>query len=288
MALIHSSSYGESQLRLLRIFRRGDRDDPQDLTIALRFEGDFASAFRDGNATGVLPGEALKNLVYKVARAERDAAIEMLGLALCDRILRQHPQIGRMRVEIAEQPWARVDAGGKAQGQAFTPLLQERRTTGIVSNGTRTSVSSGIQDLALMRTSGLAPPRSASDAEDGAADGLQRLLIASLSLTWSYTESDIAFAPYRQGIRAAVVETFAWHASRSVQHTLYAIGDVILASYQEISAVTLALKERPYRPADLLELSLDADALFVAYDEPVGIVEVTVERESPSSPEPPS
>jgi hypothetical protein len=57
---------------------------------------------------------------------------------------------------------------------------------------------------------------------------------------------------------------------------------VILASYQEISAVTLALKERPYRPADLLELSLDADALFVAYDEPLGIVEVTVEREPQS------
>jgi urate oxidase len=282
MALIHSSSYGESQLRLLRIVRRGDRDDPQDLTIALRFEGDFVPAFRDGSAAGVLPGEALKNLVYKVAREERHPAIENLGLALCGRILRQHPQIGRVRVEISEQPWARVDAGGKAQGQAFTPVALERRTTAIVSNGTRTSVSSGIQDLALMRTSGLASPRVVSDADDGVADGVQRLLIASLSLTWSYAEGDIAFAPYRQGIRAAVVETFAWHASRSVQHTLYAIGDVILASYQEISTVMLALKERPYRPADLLELSLDADALFVAYDAPVGMVEVTLEREPPS------
>ena len=282
MALIHSSSYGESQLRLLRIIRRGDRDDPQDLTIALRFEGDFAPAFRDGQAAGVLPGEALKNLVYRVAREERHPAIETLGLALCDRVLRQHGQIGRVRVEISEQPWARVDAGGKAQGQAFTPLALERRTTAIVSNGTRTSVSSGIQDLALMRTSGLAPARPATDADDGVGDGLQRLLIASLSLTWSYAEGDIAFAPYRQGIRAAVVETFAWHASRSVQHTLYAIGDVILASYKEISTIALALKERPYRPADLLELSLDADALFVAYDEPLGIVEVTVEREPPS------
>jgi urate oxidase len=282
MALIHSSSYGESQLRLLRIIRRGDRDDPQDLTIALRFEGDFAPAFRDGQAAGVLPGEALKNLVYRVAREERHPAIETLGLALCDRVLRQHRQIGRVRVEISEQPWARVDAGGKAQGQAFTPLALERRTTAIVSNGTRTSVSSGIQDLALMRTSGLAPARPATDADDGVGDGLQRLLIASLSLTWSYAEGDIAFAPYRQGIRAAVVETFAWHASRSVQHTLYAIGDVILASYKEISTIALALKERPYRPADLLELSLDADALFVAYDEPLGIVEVTVEREPPS------
>src|SRR4030095_4539116 len=98
--------------------------------------------------------------------------------------------------DISEQPWARVDAGGKAQGQAFTPIAQERRTTAIVSNGTRTSVTSGIQDLALMRTSGLAPARNAAEADDGVEDGLQRLLMASLSLTWSYTEGDIAFAPY--------------------------------------------------------------------------------------------
>src|SRR3954452_17575643 len=131
MALIHSSSYGESQLRLLRIVRRGDRDDPQDLTIAVRFEGDFAPAFREGKAIGVLPGEALKNLVYQVAR-DRQPAIETLGLALCERVLGQHSQIGRVRVEISEQPWARVDPGGKAQGQAFTPVAHERRTTAIV------------------------------------------------------------------------------------------------------------------------------------------------------------
>src|SRR5919107_43115 len=277
MPLIRSSSYGESQLRLLRVLRHGDRDDPQDLTIGLRFEGDFAAAFRDGDAAGVLPGEALKNLVYRVAREDRYAAIELFGLALCDRVLREHPQIGRARVEISQQPWQRLDAGGKAQGQAFTPAGPERRTTTIVSKGTRASVSSGVDDLAGMRTGGLAPPRGAAD--DFTADALPRLLMASLSVRWSYTEADLAFAPYRQGIRQAIVETFAWHASRTVQHALYAIGDVILASYQEISDVTLALKERPYRPADLLELSLDADALFVAYHEPVGIVEVTVTRE---------
>ena len=34
--------------------------------------------------------------------------------------------------------------------------------------------------------------------------------------------------------------------------------------------MTLSLQEHPYRPVDLLELSVDGDALFVAHDEPVG------------------
>ena len=38
------------------------------------------------------------------------------------------------------------------------------------------------------------------------------------------------------------------HAARSVQHTLYAIADVVLATYEEILDVTLAMHERPYRP----------------------------------------
>ena len=66
-----------------------------------------------------------------------------------------------------------------------------------------------------------------------------------------------------------------------MQHTLYAIADVVLATYQEIADVTLALHERPYRPVDMFSAGVDnPDDLFVALEEPLGIVEVTVERET--------
>lgn len=278
MPQIHSSSYGESRLRMLRVMRKGDRHDPKDLTIAVRFEGNFGPAFTEGNATGLPPGETIKNLVHRVARGQEHAAIEALGLAICSRILEHHSSIGLARVEITEQPWARLDAGGKAQGQAFTPGGVERRTASVSSNGTRASVSAGLDNLVLMRTGGFAPVERGNASDEPTADGLQRLFIATLSARWSYTSGDIAFGPYRQGVRAAIIETFAWHRGRSVQATLYAVADVVLASYQEISDVTLSLHERPYRPVDLLELALDGDALFIAHDEPVGVVEVTVGR----------
>ena len=239
----------------------------------MRFEGNFGAAFTEGNSAGLLPGETIKNLVHRVARGQEHAAIEELGLAICARILEHHTAIGLARVEITEQPWARLDAGGKAQGQAFTPGGVERRTASVSSNGTRVSVAAGLENLVLMRTGGFVPAERGKTSEEPTADGLQRLFIASLSARWSYTSGDIAFGPYRQGVRAAIVETFAWHKGRSVQETLYAIADVVLASYQEISEVTLSLQERPYRPVDLLELALDGDALFIAHDEPVGVVE---------------
>jgi urate oxidase len=287
MFRIGASSHGESHLRMLRVVRRGDRHDARDLTVGCRFEGDFANAFVDGKAAGLLPGEALKSLVHATARQHAGAEIERFGLALCERLLGGHPRLTRARVDITERPWNRLEVGGKLQGQAFLAGTPERRTAAITSNGQQVAVVSGIEHLTVMRTSGLAPARSRPGDEadpSGVDDGLQRLLVATLSARWTYTSGDVTFDPYRQGVRAAITEIFGCHASRSVQQTLYGIADVVLSSYQEISDITLSLHERPYRPVDLFDVGVEnPDDLFVAIEEPVGVIEITVERDSRSN-----
>jgi urate oxidase len=278
MLRIGSSSQGESRLRMLRITRRGDRHDPKELTVSFRFEGNFAAAFREGRPDGLVPGETLKTLVHRTAREHGSGEIEEFGLALCALVLSGQPAVTRARVDITEQPWTRLDAGGKTQGQAFVAGTPELKTTSITSNGKQVAVVSGIDHLSLMKSAGFAPAREAA-TDDGTTDGFQRLLVGALSARWTYTSSDVTFRPYRQGVRAAIIETFAWHASRSVQHTLFGIADVVLATYQEIAEITLALHERPYRPADLFSAGVEnPDDLFVALEEPLGVVEVTVDR----------
>ena len=273
MAKVHSSSYGESRLRMLRVLQRGDRHDPKDLTIGLRFEGPLDA---------VVPGEAIKNLVHRVVREQEPAAsdIESLGLAICGEILARHAGIGLARIELTEQPWSRLDAGGKPQGQAFTPAGVERRTATVSSNGTRVAVAAGLENLILLRTGGFAPTSRGKASDEPTADGLQRVFVATLAARWSYTSGDIAFAPYRAGVRQAIVESFAWHKGPTIRATLAAIADVVLTSFQEISELTLSLQEHPYRPVDLLELAVEGDALFVARDEPVGLIEITVDRDT--------
>ena len=275
MPHIHSSSYGNPSPHASRDAAR-DRHDPKDLTIALRFEGNFGAAFKDGDP------RACSRESDQEPRPPRRPRPGARGDRNWGSHLRAHPRAPRRdragAIEIAEQPWTRLDAGGKAQGQAFTPGGVERRTASVTSNGTRASVTAGLENLVLMRTGGFVPVERGKTSDEPTADGLQRLFVAALSARWSYTSGDIAFGPYRQGVRAAIVETFAWHKGRSVQETLYAIADVVLASYQEISEVTLSLQERPYRPVDLLELAVEGDALFIAHDEPVGVVEITVGR----------
>ena len=219
MLRIGSSSHGESRLRMLRVTRRGDRHDPKELSVSFRFEGDFAAAFRDGKADGLPPGEALKNLVHRAAREHGSCEIEEFGLAVCHRVLKDHPAITRARVEISEQAWTRLDAGGRVQGQAFLGGSTEVKTTAVTSNGRQVAVVSGLDALSVMRTAGFTP-RHDPEADDGRTDGLQRLLVGQLSAKWTYSSPDVTFRPYRQGVRAAIIETFAWHPGRSVDHTL--------------------------------------------------------------------
>lgn len=228
MPRIGSSSHGKSHIRMLRVVRRGERHDPRELTVSFRLEGDFAPAFRQGQG-GVIPGEALRNVVHQTARAGGAAEIEELGLALCDRLLRDHPAISRARIDIGERAWVRLVAGGRPQDQAFMGGAPELKTAAITSNGAKVAVVSGLARLSLMRTSGFAPPHRGPD--DGSADGLQRLFVAELTARWSYTTPDVTFRSFREGVRAAIVDTFSWHRGRSVHHTLYAIADVVLATF---------------------------------------------------------
>ena len=282
MTRIAASSHGEARLRMLRLVRRGDRHDPRDLTVSFRFEGDFEPAFTDGRAEGLLPGETIKSLVHQAAREHGAKELEQLGLALARQVLERQARITRLRVELTEQPWYRLEAGGKPQSQVFVAGSPEQRTAIITSNGTRTSVIAGIGHLTMMRSAGFSPRqgRSAELADDsGWSDGLQPLLVGVLSAQWTYTSGDITFGVYRQGVRNALLDTFAWHQSQSVQHMLYAVADVVLATCDEIADVTLSFHERPYRPADLFAAGTqNPDELFIVADEPLGVVEVTVER----------
>jgi urate oxidase len=264
MAHALSSRFGEARLRLLRVLRRGDRHDPKHVTLALRFQGDV-----------LIPPEPLKALIYRVAAEQTHDEVEALGLAICERVFAEYPEIGLARVEVAEDSWGRVVAGGRPQAQTFTPGGGERRVAIVTTNGTRTAVTAGIDDLVLLRTGGLMP-RGAGDAEEPDVDALPRLVIGAITARWVYTSAEIEFAPYRQGVRSAILDTFACHAAQSVHHLLTATADVVLGSYQEVASVTLTMNERAYRPVD--DFAVDGDALFIAQDEPLAVTEVTVER----------
>jgi urate oxidase len=70
------NSYGESGVRLLRVVKQQGRHDVKEMTLNIRFEGDFVEAHAKGENRAILPADTMKNTVYVLARQYPVEAIE--------------------------------------------------------------------------------------------------------------------------------------------------------------------------------------------------------------------
>ena len=75
-----ANNYGKSGVRLLRVVKQQGRHDIKELTIRLRFEGDFESAHTKGDNQKILPTDTMKNTVYVLARQYPVEAVEEFAL----------------------------------------------------------------------------------------------------------------------------------------------------------------------------------------------------------------
>jgi hypothetical protein len=53
--MLAETAYGKSSVRLVKVSRHGDRHDLKDLTVAIRFEGEYDQSYTDGDNRDVLP-----------------------------------------------------------------------------------------------------------------------------------------------------------------------------------------------------------------------------------------
>ena len=75
------------------------------------------------------------------------------------------------------------------------------------------------------------------------------------------------------------VESFAAHDSASVQHTMYAMGNAVLAEVPDVAVIHLVMPNKHHLPVDLSRFGLEnRNEIFVATDEPHGLIEATIAR----------
>jgi urate oxidase len=281
MSKLVEHSYGKSLIRLFKVTRRGDRHDVSDLTVGLRFEGDFDEAYIEGDNERILPAESIRNTVHALAVDRPIDQVETFGLALAEHFLVHHPQIALVRVELAEQRWERLPVGGRQQGHAFVLGGRERRTATITHNGERAAVVAGIDQLPVLKTAGARFEGYLADRFTESPAATERVLAAELTARWAYSHPDVTFGPFWQGVRRLLLESFVQHVSESMQHTLYAMADAVLASYEEIAEVTLEMPTQEYRPVDLSRFGVDnANAVYLPSAQPDSLVRATVTRDN--------
>ncbi|MEJ7811475.1 MAG: factor-independent urate hydroxylase [Gemmatimonadaceae bacterium] len=276
-------NYGKERVRLVKVTRHHDRHDIRDITVGIRFEGDYAAVHSAGDNSTVLPTDTMKNTVYALAHAHPLDEIERFGATLARHFLGATTHVSRARVEIAEHAWSRMIVGGRPHDHAFTRGGDARRVARVTGMrdgpGERLTVESGIRDLVVLKTSGSAFEGYLKDRYTTLRETSDRIFATAVSAIWRYVEEDVAYNTQWHGVRQLILETFADHDSRSVQHTLHAIGDAVLEQCPEIAEIALSLPNKHHLLADLSPFGLEnANEIFIPTDEPYGLIEAVVAR----------
>jgi urate oxidase len=281
MVELGKNRYGKSRVRLLRVRRDNNRHHLHEWMLEILLDGDFASCYRDGDNSKILPTDTLKNTVYWMARRSGTATMENFSKELIDFLLEHNPQVSRAEVTISEKMWERLVTTGKPHPTTFVQSSRERLTAKVDRHqNSRFSVQSGLEDLILMKTAGSSFEGYIEDSLTTLPPTADRLLGTSLRASWLYSSPDVDFDKLRSGVREALLVAFAGHNSKSVQHTLYAMGECVLNKIAEVSEIELKMPNLHCLPVDLSRFGEDnPNEIFLPIDEPHGYIEACIRRQ---------
>src|SRR5918998_6979567 len=106
--VLGQNNYGKSEIRLVKVRRHADRHELWDLTVDVALEGDFEAAHVEGDNSGLLATDTMRNTVYALAKDRLVGSIEDFGLALVDHFLEAGPTVENCWVEIIQFLWGRI------------------------------------------------------------------------------------------------------------------------------------------------------------------------------------
>ena len=277
--MLRATAYGKSRVRLVQLTRRTDRHELCDLTIAIRFQGDYDESYTVGDNSAVLPTDTMKNTVYALAARDGVSEPEAFGVALAHHFLDRNPVLRQVRVDIQDHFWGRIAVGGREHGQAFSRVGPDSRTARITSTRDRTLIDAGVADLLIMKTGHSAFTGYPRDDLTTLPETRDRILATSLTATWRYTGVPSDFGTHWRAVRSTLLEAFAEHDSRSVQHTLHDIGEAVLRSVDIVESIHLVMPNRHHLPVDVSPFGVEnRNEIFVATTEPYGLIEATIAR----------
>jgi urate oxidase len=272
--------YGKSRVRLVRVKRHADRHDFQEWSVEILLQGDFESCFTDGDNSKILATDTMKNTVYSLARDSAATCMEEFGEEMVEFLLRRNPQVSLAEVGISQKVWERVETNGKRHPTTFVQSSGERAVTKVSrAPGGKLAIRSGIENLVIMKTAGSGFEGYILDSLTTLPPTADRLFGTALKASWEYGTGIVAYAAAREKIREILLTEFAAHDSKSVQHTLYAMGEAVLKQIPEVNEIELTMPNLHCLLVDLSRFGqTNPNEIFVPTDEPHGYIEATVRR----------
>ncbi|PZS18990.1 MAG: urate oxidase [Pseudonocardiales bacterium] len=277
MVQLGANRYGKAEVRVVHVARGAGLDGGdviKDWNVSSALSGDLSATHLTGDNANVLTTDTQKNTAYAFAKTLGGAAVEAYALALAKHYVDSQEPITRARIGVQEYGWTPIPVGE----HAFARTGQYTRTTRVVHDAEAgTSVVSGLEGLTVLKTTGSEFRGFPDDRYTTLAETADRILATEVSARWRFRDTDVDWAVAHARALDALLTAFAATHSRSLQQTVYAIGERILAAVPQACEVRLALPNKHHFLVDLEPFGLSNDnEVYYAADRPYGLIEGTV------------
>jgi len=280
MAHLGENRYGKSRVRVMKVVRHESHHAMKEWNVQVLLHGDFETAFTQADNSKVLPTDTMKNTVYWLARESSASTLEEFALELAHHLLTNNPPVSRVSVEIEEKGWAQLHIGPALHPTTYKMGGPELQTTNVVvARDAAPTIWSGIDGLVILKTTHSEFTGYVKDKLTTLPESTDRIFGTRATIEWEYTSRPADFTSPRNAVTEILLKVFAEHHSLSVQHTLYDMGEAVLAGVPEIARVKLTMPNLHCLLVDLSRFGQDnPNQIFVPIDEPHGYIEATIER----------
>lgn len=279
MALLADNRYGKHRVRVVKVTRQDGMHTVREWSVNVLVEGDYDDAFRTGSNIDILPTDTMKNTVYSISRRSSATCIEDFAKELIAHFLTTYSHADSVSIEIKEKAWTHLEIGGKPHPTSFQQSSAELQTTSVTGSRSGLNIASGLSNLVILKTADSAFAGYIRDPLTTLRETTDRLFGTDVTASWTYNSSDLPFAEMRAKIRASLLATFADHKSLSVQHTLFAMAEAVLAQVPSVSDIKLTMPNKHCLLIDLSPFGQDnPNEIFVPTEEPHGYIEARVTR----------
>jgi urate oxidase len=283
------NQYGKAEIRLVRVYRDTDPHEIVDYNVSCALSGDFRATHLTGDNSKVLPTDTVKNTVNAFAKENGEAARqpESFGIVLAHHFVDESEQVARARVALEMYPWTRLEHEGSPHPHAFVRHGGSVRTATVTYDGQHTWVVSGVQRLILLKTTDSEFWGFDHDRFTTLQPTSDRILASEATVQWWHADADMDWRKSHESILATLTSAFAGHHSMSLQQTIYAMGEAVLQTDQQIAEIRFSLSNKHHYVVDLSPFGLDnPNQVFTAGDRPYGLIEATVRRDDAADPGP--
>jgi len=145
--------------------------------------------------------------------------------------------------------------------------------------GGETTMSSGIDGFAFMKSTQSGWENYVMDPYTTIKPTADRMCATSMVASWKWSGTPKSYPATNAKILDTILEVFSTTYSKSVQDSLYRMGEAALAAVPEISEISMACPNMHFILMNLAAFGLDNNNdVFLPTDEPHGQIECTVGR----------